>query len=65
MIIGAVFTVLLMLTCALSRSIRSVELRIPHGYFADVESWRIGPEIRGKKVHLVPVPSSSAEKSPM
>jgi hypothetical protein len=61
LIIGAVFTVLLMLTCALSRSIRSVELRIPHGYFADVESWRIGPEIRGKKVHLVPVPSSSAE----
>ena len=61
LIIGMVFTVLLMLTCALSRSIRSVELRIPHGYFADVESWRIGPEIRGKKVHLVPVPSSSAE----
>ena len=61
LIIGTVFTVLLMLTCALSRSIRSVELRIPHGYFADVESWRIGPEIRGKKVHLVPVPGSSAE----
>ena len=61
LIIGTVFTLLLMLTCALSRSIRSVELRIPHGYFADVESWRIGPELRGKKVHLVPVPSSSAE----
>jgi hypothetical protein len=38
-----------------------VELRIPHAYFADVESWRIGPELRGKKVHLVPITSSSAE----
>ena len=27
----------------------------------DVESWRLGPEVRGKKVHLVPIPSSSAE----
>jgi hypothetical protein len=61
LIIGTVFTGLLMLACALSRSIRSVELRIPHGYFADVESWRIGPELRSKKVHLVPIASSSAE----
>ena len=61
LIIGIVFTVLLMLACALSRSIRSVELRIPHGYFADVESWRIGPELRGKKVHLAPIASASAE----
>src|SRR6516225_2810239 len=60
LIIGTVFTVLLMLACAVSRSIRSVEFRIPHGYFADVESWRLGPEIRGKKLHLVPIPSSSA-----
>jgi hypothetical protein len=61
LIIGTVFTVLLMLTCAVSRSIRSVEFRIPHGYFADLESWRLGPELRGKKVHLVPISSSSAE----
>jgi hypothetical protein len=61
LIIGTVFTLLLMLACAISRSIRSVEFRIPHGYFADIESWRIGPEMRGKKVHLVPIPSSSAE----
>ena len=59
LIIGTIFTLLLMLSSGLSRSIRSVELRIPHGYFADVESWRMGPELRGKKVHLVPVPSSS------
>jgi hypothetical protein len=61
LIIGTVFTVLLMLACAVSRSIRSVEFRIPHGYFEDVESWRLGPEVRGKKVHLVPIPSASAE----
>lgn len=61
LIIGTVFTILLMSVCALSRSLRSVEFRIPHAYFSDVESWRIGPELRGKKVHLVPVPGSSAE----
>jgi hypothetical protein len=61
LIIGTVFTLLLMLTCGLSRSIRSVEFRIPEGYFTDVESWRIGPELRGKKVQLVPIASSSAE----
>jgi len=61
LIIGTVFTLLLMLTCAISRSIRSVEFRIPHGYFSNVESWRIGPELRGKKVHLVPIPGSSPE----
>jgi hypothetical protein len=61
LIIGTVLTALLMLVCALSRSIRSVEFRIPHGYFADVESWSLGPELRGKKVHLVPIPTSLAE----
>jgi len=29
------------------------------GYFADVESWHMAPQLRGKKVHPVPVPSSS------
>jgi hypothetical protein len=61
LIIGTVFTLLLMTASGLSRSLRAVELRIPHGYFADVESWRMGPELRGKKVHLVPIASSSAE----
>jgi len=61
LIIGSVFTLLLMLASGLSRSIRSVELRIPYGHFADVESWRMGPELRGKKVHLVPIKDSSAE----
>jgi hypothetical protein len=61
LIIGGVFALLLMLASGLSRSIRSVEFRIPEGFFTDVESWRMGPELRGKKVHLVPVASSSAE----
>jgi hypothetical protein len=61
LIIGIILTLLLMLICAVSRSLRSVEFRIPHGYFADVESWCIGPELRGKKVHLVPVASSSPD----
>jgi hypothetical protein len=60
-IIGAVFTILLMAASGLSRSLRSVEMRVPHGYFADVESWRIGPELRGKKVHLVPVVNTAPE----
>ena len=61
LIIGTVFTLLLMLTCAVSRSMRSVEFRIPEGYFIDIESWRLGPELRGKKVHLVPIPSLSPQ----
>ena len=59
LIIGTVFTILLISVCAYSRSMRSVEFRVPHAYFSDVESWRIGPELRGKKVHLVPMPTSS------
>jgi len=61
LIIGSIFTLLLLLACAVSRSLRSVELRIPDGYFTDAESWRLGPELRGKKVHLVPVARSSPE----
>jgi hypothetical protein len=38
-----------------------VELRITRGYFANVESWRMGPELRGKKVHMIPIDSSSRE----
>jgi hypothetical protein len=61
LIIGSVFTLLLMLVCGVSRSLRSVEMRIPHGYFTDVESWRMGPELRGKRVHLVPIKNTSPE----
>src|SRR5262249_23545469 len=61
LIIGSVFTVLLMLACGVSRSMRSIEFRIPYGFFVDVESWSLGPAIRGKRVHLVPVKTSSAD----
>ena len=61
LIIGAIFTLLLVGVSGLSRSVRSVEFRIPHGYFADVESWRLGPDVRGKKVHLVPIKGASAD----
>jgi hypothetical protein len=61
LIIGAAFTFLLMMASGLSRSLRSVEMRVPHGYFADVESWRIGPELRGKKVHMVPIANCAPE----
>jgi hypothetical protein len=61
LIIGSVFTVLLMLACAVSRSMRSMEIRIPYGFFIDVESRTLGPELRGKQVHLVPIKTSSPE----
>jgi hypothetical protein len=61
LIIGAIFTLLLMLASVMSRSLRSVELRISEGYFSDLESWELGPEVRGKKVHLVPMKSSAPE----
>jgi hypothetical protein len=61
LIIGTIFTILLMVASGVSRSLRSVEMRIPQGYFADVESWRMGPELRDKKVHLVPIRTGTAE----
>ncbi|MFN8095948.1 MAG: hypothetical protein U0599_27650 [Vicinamibacteria bacterium] len=61
LVIGTIFTVLLMTASGISRSLRSVEMRIPQGYFADVASWRMGPELRGKKVHLVPIRTASVE----
>jgi hypothetical protein len=61
LIIGTIFTLLLMVSSGFSRSMRSLEMRIPHAYFADVESWRMGPELRGKKVHLVPIATCTPE----
>jgi len=59
LIIGTIFTLALMLVCGISRSIRSVEIRVPHGHFSDVESSQLAPAVTSKKVHLVPVTSSS------
>ena len=61
LIIGSVFTLLLMFACGVSRSMRSMEIRIPYGFFLNVESWNLGPEVRGKKVHLVPINTASAD----
>jgi len=61
LIIGCIFTLLLMLASGFSRSLRSAEFRIPQGYFMDVGSWRLGPELRGKKVNLAPLASSAEE----
>ena len=40
---------------------RALEIRIPWGFYVDLESWQLGPQLRGKKVHLVPVRTSSVE----
>jgi hypothetical protein len=61
LIIGGIFTLLLMLASGVSRWLRSVELRIPEGYYTDVESWRMGPELIDKKVHLVPIETNTPE----
>ncbi len=61
LIIGAIFTLILMTVSGLSRYLRSTEMRITQGYFADRESWQLGPRVVGKKVHLVPIRTSSAE----
>jgi len=61
LIIGSIFTLLLMLSSAVSRSLRSIEMRVPNAFFSDVESWRMGPELRGKKVHMVPMTTPTPE----
>ncbi|HEY2152230.1 MAG TPA: hypothetical protein VGH34_15585 [Vicinamibacterales bacterium] len=61
LIIGSIFTLLLMMASGISRSVRSMEIRIPDAHFTDVESWHLGPEVRGKKVHLVPIKRSTPE----
>ena len=48
LIIGTIFTLLLMVASGISRSMRSMEIRIPDAFFADVESWRLGPELGGR-----------------
>ena len=61
LIIGTCFTILLMTASGVSRSLRAMELRIPEAYYTDVDSWRLGPEMRGKKVHVVPMKTSTVE----
>jgi hypothetical protein len=54
LIIGAIFTLILMLASGLSRSLRSVELRVSEGCFADIESWEMGRNFGGKRFTSFP-----------
>lgn len=54
-IIGAIFVFLVMTLSGISRSARSIEFRVSKLYFSDPESARLGMELVGKKVHLVPI----------
>jgi hypothetical protein len=38
-----------------------MEIRIPYGFFVNEASWTLGPNVRGKKVHLVPMANASPE----
>jgi hypothetical protein len=60
LIIGGCFILLTLTVSGISRWRRSTEFRVSHAYFADAESARIAPDLRGKKVHMVPVKSSDA-----
>lgn len=54
-IIASVFIVFIVTLSAISRSLRSVELRVSDVTFADEESRLMWEQIRDKKVNLVPV----------
>ena len=58
-IIATIFIFVLLSLSALSRYVRSTELRVPYGYFTDRPSAELGPLLVGKKVHMVPVKTSS------
>jgi len=53
-IIATTFIVLLLLASAISRSVRSTEMRIAAVTFADEESAELWKSITGKKVNLIP-----------
>ncbi|MBN9659328.1 MAG: hypothetical protein J0H49_14175 [Acidobacteria bacterium] len=61
LIIGSIFTVVLMTVSALSRSMRSIEFRVTKSYFSNGESARLASELVNKKVHLVPIRSDTPE----
>jgi hypothetical protein len=61
LIIGSCFIVLVLTLSGVSRYARATELRVTGLKLADPETERVQFEIIGKKVHLVPVRTSSAE----
>ena len=60
-IIAATFIFLLLIASALSRSVRSTEMRISEVTFADQESAEIWHSITGKKVNLIPHQRATAQ----
>jgi len=61
MIIACIFVAVIVILSAVSRSLRSVELRVSGFKFDSPESAKLWDEISGKKVSLVPVRSDEPE----
>jgi hypothetical protein len=61
LIIGSCFILLVLTLSGISRYFRATELRVTGLTLADPETERLQFEIIGKKVHLVPLKTSSAE----
>lgn len=61
LIIGAIFTLLLITVSGISRSARSIEFRVSKSYFTDSASARLATDVIGKKVHLVPIRGDTPE----
>jgi hypothetical protein len=61
MIIASIFIGTIVVLSAVSRSLRSVELRVSGFKFDSPESAKLWDEISGKKVNLVPVRSDSTD----
>jgi hypothetical protein len=60
LIIGSIFILLIMVVSGISRSERSTEFRVSRMFFSNHESARIAPELRGKKIHMVPMRGEDA-----
>lgn len=60
LIIGAAFILLVLTVSGVSRSWRSIEIRVSQAYFADESSRELAREVVGRKVHLVPVKHNTA-----
>jgi hypothetical protein len=61
-IIASVFIFVLLTLSALSRWSRSTELRVSHAYFTDRASAELGPQLVGKKAHMVPIKTNAPEE---
>ncbi len=60
-IIASIFIFLLLTASALSRIMRSTEMRVSKATFVDQESAKLWESIHGKKVNLIPNPNATPE----